>query len=559
MSIEPIVSRLIGVGELLKQQRLSVPIYQRPYTWELQQVKDLYTDIIDARMQNSNQYFLGTVVITTSGDRDIKNIIDGQQRIVTISILIAAIRNYFANNADVKRESMLTEAYISRADLITMLPNPTVLILPEDQGFYNDYIINVPNIKERAPNNLSATQKRLYHAIKEAQKTIDSIVTISKNPSNELAELILFIEKKVVLVSLDVGSEANAYVIFEVLNDRGLDLTVADLLKNYIFSISGKNLLPTCQAKWKEMTTLISNSHDERDIKNFIRHDWISRNGLIREKNLYSEIKKNITESRSVSKYIENLSQTSEIYAALSSIDSSFWQIYDEKVRRSLYLFNIANITQVRPLLISVFINFNKKEINITIPMLASWSVRFLIDGAVGGGELEQNYSQKAKDISDKKITTAKQLLDSFDILITDAQFESSFAIASVSKAPLARWYLSELELEKCSSEQKVVNADISEVNLEHIFPKNSDGDWKSNSKNITKYINRLGNQTLLKTKVNSDIRNSSFDKKKEVYLQSDFLLTSEIAKYPSWDIHDIDNRQKELAKLAVKRWKIKP
>lgn len=209
MALEPIDSRLIGVGALLKQQRLAVPAYQRPYTWEVEHVKELFKDIIDAKIKNSDQYFLGTVVLTNK-DNSIKSIIDGQQRIVTTSILISAVRNYFSQKNDEARASKVREDYISNADLRTMNSSPRVLILPEDQNFYNEYVVAVPDIGQRAPRNLSDTQKRLFHAIKEAQKTIKHFTILSKNPDSDLFDLIDFIEKKVVLVYLDVGSESNA-------------------------------------------------------------------------------------------------------------------------------------------------------------------------------------------------------------------------------------------------------------------------------------------------------------------------------------------------------------
>lgn len=318
------------------------------------------------------------------------------------------------------------------------------------------------------------------------------------------------------MVYLDVGSESNAYVIFEVLNDRGLDLTVADLLKNYVFSMAGKEGLPSCQTKWKEMTTLISNSNGEGDIKNFIRHDWISRNGLVREKNLYDEIKKNVNDEKTVSSYVENLLKSATIYSSLSSISSDFWKIYSENVRKGLSLFNIANITQVRPLLLSVFSNFSTAEINKTIPMLASWSVRFLICGSGGSGVLEDNYAQRAKDVFEKKIKTARELLQSFDIVPSDAQFEKDFTSAKVSKVPLARWYLSELEIEKTKNAQKIANPDTLKVNLEHVLPQNPSASWNVSSKIAMKYTNMIGNLALMDANANSMIGNASFIEKKE-------------------------------------------
>ncbi|MDI2090127.1 DUF262 domain-containing protein [Commensalibacter oyaizuii] len=560
MSVTSIDSRLIGVGALLKQQRLAVPSYQRSYKWELQQVKELYQDIIDAKNKKSEQYFLGTVVITKSEHDNIKNIIDGQQRIVTASILISAIRNYFAKKKDTDSVETITRDYISSKDLRTKNEISHVLILPDDQKFYTEYVIKIKHIGQKAPKNLSDTQKRLFHAIKQAQETIAKITDkdLTKTPDDDLFDLIEFIEKKTVLVSLDVGDEANAYVIFEVLNDRGLDLTVADLLKNYVFGAAGKEKLSECQAQWNKMNTLISNSHGEGDVKKFIRHDWISRNGLIRERDLYDEIKRTITNETSVSNYITNLSNNSEIYAAFLNLDSSLWKDYNDKVKQALYLFNIAKITQVRPLLMSVFNNFNKKEINKTIPMLASWSVRFLICGEGGSGELEKNYAQKAKEISNKTITTALELFDSFKILPTDIRFENSFATVN-AKGILARWCLSELEIEKNGNQQKIANPDTNEVNLEHVFPEKSGDSWEKASKDISKYLHRLGNLALLKAKDNSLVGNCSFADKKKVYSKSDFLLTKEIASCSSWDVNEINNRQKELAKLAVRRWKNKP
>lgn len=558
MALEPIDSRLIGVGALLKQQRLAVPAYQRPYTWEVEHVKELFNDIINAKRKNSEQYFLGTVVLTNK-DNFIKNIIDGQQRIVTTSILISAVRNYFSQKNDEARASKLREDYISNADLRTMNSSPRIIILPEDQSFYNEYIVGFPNIGQRAPKNLSDTQKRLFHAIKEAKETIEKFTSTSQNPDNDLFDLIDFIEKKVVLVYLDVGSESNAYIIFEVLNDRGLDLTVADLLKNYVFSIAGNEGLPSCQSKWKEMTTLISNSNGEGDIRNFIRHDWISRNGLVREKNLYDEIKNKIKDEKTVASYVENLLKSAKIYSSLSNSSSDFWKDFSETVRKSLYLFNIANITQVRPLLLSIFSNFSTSEINKAVPMLASWSVRFLICGSGGSGVLEDNYAQRAKDVSEKKITTSRQLLDSFDIVPTDAQFEKDFTSARVAKAPLARWYLSELELEQTLNSEKVTNPDTSSVNLEHVLPQNPSPSWNINAKTAGKYNNMIGNLALMDAKSNSNIGNSSFEDKKSSFLSSSFELTKKIGNKEKWGVEEIEERQKELAKLAIKRWKIKP
>ncbi|MFT8644642.1 MAG: HNH endonuclease family protein, partial [Gluconacetobacter sp.] len=255
----------------------------------------------------------------------------------------------------------------------------------------------------------------------------------------------------------------------------------------------------------------------------------------------------------------DNIIVSANIYSSFSIFSSSVWKDYSDKVRKSLMLFDMANITQVRPLLLSVFSNFSVQEVNKTIPMIASWSVRFLICGAGGSGVLEDNYAQRAKDVSDKKIKNATDLFNSFNILPTDIQFQKDFESAKVSKTQLARWYLSELELEKTKNAQKIVNPDTLEVNLEHILPHNPDSSWSISQNLASKCVNMIGNLALMEAKTNSIIGNSSFDDKKSHFSQSSFDLTKEISNFKSWGSQEIEKRQVELAKLAVKRWKNKP
>lgn len=558
MALEQISSKLMGVGLLLKQQRLSVPLYQRPYTWERPHVKQLFDDITNAKEKNSQQYFVGTVVLTKK-DNEIKNIIDGQQRIVTFTILISAIRNYFQEKGDTDRADIITKEYLTKSDVRSVKTNPRVLLLPEDGLFYKEYVIDFHKPGARAPNGLSQTQKRLYTAIKEAHKTVSEIVQKCENPDDELFDLLDFIENKAVLVYLDVGNESNAFVIFEVLNDRGLDLTVADLLKNYIFSLADQDALPQCQTMWTQMSTVISNAFEQNDIKNFVRHAWIAKHGLTREKDLYESIKKEINTSEKSVKYTNELYKASKIYSAFINPSNEVWSKYSESVRDALYLFDIANITQVRPLLISVFENFSPSEVNKTIPMLVSWSVRFLICGVGGSGTLEDNYSARAKDVSDKKIKTARQLYAAFKILPTDDEFQMAFSKANVSKPSLARWYLTKLEAEKLGNNLKPITKDINEANLEHILPQNPDSSWHISEDDMKKYVNRIGNQTLLETKINAEIGNKSFTQKKGYFVQSRIEITRDICNFSKWGIEEINIRQMELSKLAIKLWKRTP
>jgi Protein of unknown function DUF262/Protein of unknown function (DUF1524) len=532
VAVEPIKSQLIGIGLLLKQQRLTVPPYQRPYAWERSQVEELFKDIYDAKRRNKGEeYFLGTVVLTTDQGGP-QSIVDGQQRLVTTALLISAIRNYFHSVGDADREQMVTTDYLSTRDIRDLKHTPRLNLVLEDRDFFQKNVVEPAKLDQKPAAGASRTQKRIQAAVLIAHEFVRSITESAADPVSELIDLLDFIREKAVLVVLDVSSESNAYVIFEVLNDRGLDLTVADLLKNYVFRLSSGHALEECQAAWASMRSAITTEFEEGEIRQFIRQAWISEHGLVRHKELYGAIKSQITNQAQALQYTRSLVQSAQLYAAFRNNGSPMWAKYSEAVREALGLFETAGVTQVRPLLLAVFRKFSDAEVNKTLPMMASWTVRLLIYGSGGSGPLEDNYSARAKDVSSGIITTARQLFNAFKILPSNKEFENAFSKATVSKASIARWYLARLEITRSGNAEKVVTTDLSKANLEHVLPINPGPAWGLSEDDINKYGNRLGNQAMMDSKTNVRIGNSEFSEKRVYFAQSSIELTKEIATY---------------------------
>jgi len=560
VAIEPIKSALIGIGLLLKQQRLRVPPYQRPYAWEKTQVEELFRDIYDAKRRSKTEpYFLGTVVLT-SDEAGPLSIVDGQQRIVTTAILISAIRNYFNAIGDSEREQMITTDYLSTRGIRDLKHVPRLHLVHDDRDFFQTHVVEPSALSRvRLPGGLSTTQKRIQTAAISARDFVTRITETSADPTGDLLDLLDFIQEKAVLVSLDVSSESNAYVIFEVLNDRGLDLTVADLLKNYLFRLTSGLELEECQAAWAEMRALITSEYDEGEIRQFVRQAWISEYGLVRHKELYNAIKLRIGSQSDALMYVRSLVEKARLYSAFRNSGSARWSKYSAPVREALSLFEVSGVTQVRPLLLSVFKNFTDIEVNKTLPMMAAWTVRLLVFGSGGSGPLEDNYSARAREVSAGQITSAKQLHAAFKILPTDEEFREAFIRAQVSKASIARWYLSKLEVAKSGNTEKVVTDDLSKANLEHILPVNPGPEWAVSSEDVGKLVNRLGNQTLMDSKVNVKIGNASFEEKKEAFARSGIELTKELCDFAEWGAEEINLRQGRLADLAVITWRNEP
>lgn len=560
--MEKINSDLIAVGRLLKQSRFSVPPHQRPYAWGDEQILDLYRDINDAKNRAADEeYFLGTVVFA-AGEEARKSIIDGQQRLVTTSILIAGIRDHFANAGQDQRAADITQEFLSKREIRSQEETAYLHLSVDDRDFFLKRVILLPSHEDRTTAPVSQAQQRIARAIELAEQFLKSVANGTQNPDEVLLDLLEFIDSKALLISVEVSDEANAYIIFEVLNDRGLDLSVADLLKNYVFRLAGDRLAEA-QAAWLAMTAAITTVSDEREVKSFVRQAWISSHGLTREKQLYAVIKKEITTKAKAIAFAKSLADQAVVYAALRNTSHDRWKSYEEPVSEALEVFSMVGVTQIRPLLLAIFSKFTTAEVNRAIPMLVAWTVRFLVFGSGGSGTLEAHYSDRAKSVSRGTITTARQLYNATkDVLPSDQEFMAAFTNATVSKGQLARFYLRVLELEtKPKDDETIVNPDAGKVNLEHVMPQSYKSDkWGHVSEEEhSGLVRRLGNLALMDKRLNAKVANSDFATKKPHLASSSLELTKMIATESHWGPAEIERRQTKLAALALKAWPSAP
>lgn len=568
-SIEKLEARLEGIGHLLGDRYIEVPQYQRAYSWADEQVEDLFKDLSDAIRERNAEYFLGTVVLTTNKDGP-HAVIDGQQRLATTSILICAIRNYFYSIGDAERGDTLHSEFLARKDRRDLSEIPHLKLMPGDNAFYERAILAKPAAGPKAedgrrvPRALPPSQARLDSALKIATKYVRQLVDQTNEPTKVLMDWIDFLEKKGKVIVVEVNDEAAAYTIFEVLNDRGLDLSVADLLKNYLFRMAEERVAET-QQNWTSMAgRLESSGAEEKELRTFIRHVWSSEYGLTREKDLYDAIRKRVDSKQRAVAFADGLNKAAPIYLALDNPSDELWKQYGSHVRESVEAFQILKAIQIRPLVLAILRHFEVAEVRKALPMLVCWTVRFMITGKLGSGPLELGYSDRAKDVSAGNIKTAKQLYEaSKGFLVADADFELAFATARVSQHYLARFYLRVLEKQNGAKgdSELVVNPNEDAVNLEHIMPQTRDPHWTASVtvEQHEAFLKRLGNLALLDKALNGQSGNLSFADKIPAFRGSKIALTSQVATHPIWTPIEINMRQKLLAGLAVKAWPASP
>lgn len=550
-----------GIAHLLSDRNWVVPRYQRAYKWGEKQINDLFNDIDNAIQEAQGEYFVGTVVAAkTSPDRP--EIVDGQQRLATTTILIAAIRDYFVKDReDAQGAEIVENTYLFRRDLKTREVQPRLQLSGADHDFFLRKVLAAPSEQRDTVLPEKDSHRRIVLAQELARQHVLKIIERSRSPEDLLEQRLKYLSEQTRVILVEVPSYQNAFMIFETLNDRGITLAIADLLKNYLFHRSG-NRIDEVQQRWIEMFATIESAADEETVKDFIRHQWSSTHGLTRERQLYDAIKQQISTPKAAFEYVGLLNKDAVLYAALQNNSHEFWKGYGTATRHHVARIDDLGMERITPLLLAVLAVFPKNEIAKSFRMIVCWGVRILVAGAVAGA-LEIKYSEIACAIRKGAIKTAAKLFQAIKAEIPgNTEFEKAFAIARVPRAATARYYLQVLEREaKGESEPEFVpNPDESEINLEHVLPQNpKKGTWtKFNDEMRAAYTSRIGNLALFKRSENRGFGNDEFADKKTNLAASSYDLTSAIGKSSDWTPTEIEARQTRLAKLAVKAWPLR-
>jgi uncharacterized protein with ParB-like and HNH nuclease domain len=555
--VQEISIQLDGISNVLKTRRFRVPAYQRSYAWEAEHVEALLADVNDAIKSKEKEYFLGSIVVTGPVERRYE-VVDGQQRLTTVSLLISAIRDRFREERDYEAETSIRNDFLANVDRKTKEREPKLALNEVDNELYQELIEDRSAIDEsRYPRQ---SHKRLLAAAKCMRIYIDELCVQSKDSEETLHEWLDYLETNLKVILVIAPDDSNAFVIFETLNDRGLELAISDLLKNYLFHRSGDKIEET-KNRWLTMVATLESASDDPLIVTYLRHFAMSKYGLVREKELFGIIKKKVTSKKLALQFSTELSNTARTYAGLINTDHELWTEYDVATRDAVYALNLLGMVQVRPLLLAILDKFEPKKVSVAFKRLVAVAVRFQIVGGAGGGTLERIYSDAARGVAEGKLSSIDEILTGFSTLPTDSAFIAAFTVTSISKQSLARYYLRMLEsgVPEASSEL-VPSTDSGQVNLEHILPINPSEKWMDSwpTDDAKAYQRRLGNMAIMAAKLNSSIGNQDFSTKKIELSKSHFYCTKIIGKASTWDQSAIEKRQTEMAEIAAKVWSIR-
>jgi hypothetical protein len=547
----------IGVASVLKRYRLFVPPNQREYSWTTEEITKLLNDFAKAISEEGQEHFLGTIV-TIPRSNDVLEVVDGQQRLATTAIFLAEIRDYL-NDKDPLIAQDIENGFLAVIDRDKRALVPKLQLNVHDNEFFRAWI--EPGGKKNRPAPKPKTSHDLIaNAFQETAKQVKAIVSPHdvKNHGDVLNRWITFIEHGAQLILLKVPTNKNAYKMFETLNDRGLRTSQADLIKNYLFGQSDTRLAEA-QQEWTLMRGSLESLEEEEIVLNFLRHALIVVRGYLTAAEIYEAVQAKAKGPQTAIDLLTTFEKLAATYVAILNSDSEKWNTYPDAMRRAIQTLDHFNLKVFRPLMLAVATRFSPNECAEACQMLISWGVRLLIASSTRSESIIEPFANAAHAVYMSKITTAKALQKQLsDIIPVDAQFRQAFEIATVSKASLARYYLRSLEMAAKNEATPwfIPNDDRQVINLEHVLPEKPEGNWPNfDEEKVRSYSKRIGNMTLLLAKSNSDLRSSDFAMKKEVYKDSPYELTRQIAGESDWNEEQIAARQRVLAELAVKAW----
>ena len=577
----------LNVQDTLCGKRYRVPEYQREFMWDNTQFDQLWDDLTElfnrnvvngSIVPNPRPHFLGSIVIQEA-DPNVPEprleLIDGQQRLTTISCIASILREF----ADQVTDNVLKRMLNSTLD--TMLgtfaggsADPVLRLGREDSFFYESVVSRFTQADRIAYWNTQNISKR-----PTAQRIRDCIelffypkihAFVCPNQTQDdqrLEKLISVLTEMVVLMEVRVQDHEMAYHLFEALNFRGLDLSQADLIKNELLKRAdpyGTQIHNQVASHWVEMLDNLANQ-DRVDTPGFIQLHFLSNYGAARATDLFETVKKQLNQI-SPNAYAKSLADESKLFSDLINGRPEWSAAKEalEDIKKPL------DVTMAYPLLLAAAVRFlnNHDDFVKMAKTTANFVFRYFKVQKASVGQLTRVISESARTLRDVSLspTNAVDLLRAES---TDATFEAIMGDASFNSPSLGFYVIAHIEAFITAGAGVTIFGQSPVQHLEHILPRTHNGaDW-SHVPFEEAEVNmwRLGNLTVLEREINAFVKNKAFDEKNNNSANKDFQhsslkLPSKIVDYldnGKWTVKSIHDRQIALIQAyASQSWPLK-
>lgn len=549
-------NEIIGNGKIYR-----VPAFQRDYSWEQDNWEDLWNDI--EALKSDEAHYLGTIVLQSTDKKEFA-IIDGQQRLTTLSLLALAIikeiKNLAADGQDpdnnAERVELLIRQYIGQKDPSSLTYSSKLFLNENNDGFYQQRLLQFKDPLDA--RRLSDSDLLLWKSFCYFQEKIRKHFpnptggTLADFLSRVVGEGMLFIQ-------IVVEDELNAYTVFETLNSRGMELSSTDLLKNFLFSkvAASRSDLANVKTQWKKIIDLVG----LKGFPVFLRYFLMATRKLVSKEYLFREIRQFVRTDEEVFALLDQLELFAMHYMAFDNPEDDYWKHDKELVSliRSLQAFRV---TQWKPLGMVASTKWDSADFKRLLKAITALSFRYNVIARKQTNDMEKVYSKAAVQLFHGEWKSVQDVISALrEIYIPDEDFRKYFEVKSFNtrntqERKLARYTLYHLEAQQEGGSQ--FHFELDEGTIEHILPESYPDAWKEyfSEEEYERNVFLLGNLTLLEPSKNRKADVESMEEKSEIYQSSKFALTRKINSQ-TWNPAKVKDRQEQLAKLATAVWRI--
>lgn len=540
-----------------------VPLFQRDYSWTQDEWEDLWQDIQSTLTGSEPVHYMGYLVLQTQDQKNF-DIIDGQQRLTTLSLLALAVlkalgdfvnRNIQPEN-NRRRAEQLRNSFIGYLDPVTLVPRTKLTLNRNNDAFYRDRLVPLQKLPLRG---LRSSEHLLRKGFEWFGKQVADAYAARKDGA-VLAQFLSDVADHLFFTVITVTDELNAFKVFETLNARGVRLSPTDLLKNYLFSVvhregAHETEIQALERRWNRMVDQLGSE----SFPAFLRAHWNSRERLVRESELFKTLRAATRDKGQVFEQVRRMEEDVPVYVALANPEDRLWTESQRHYVRELRMFSVR---QPWPLLLAAYRQFDEAGFTDVLRAASIVSFRYNVIGNLATNEQERVYNDLARRIAGGALTGPAEVVRALaPIYVDDDNFRSAFAektlrTTSARNKQVARYILFALE-HRLSG--KHYDADNLGYSLEHILPENPTDGWDSfTDAQLDEAVYRLGNFTLMESALNREIGNQSFREKKQHYRYSAFQITREVAaQNEDWTLDRVAERQRWMARQATGIWRL--
>jgi len=556
------------IRDVFKLGYFKIPRFQRPYSWEKDEVENFWNDVVK---DTAPEYFIGSMVVYQD-TKPYFGIVDGQQRLTTITLILSAIRDAFIkiNEADLAKGVHL---YVEQPNI----DNRNEFVLHSETSF--PYLQNhIQSYSEdKIDLDVGNEEKKLKLAFEHISKKLNDYAELdgSISPQLELVpsenspiNLLKTLRDKVLslkLVFIQLDNEDDAYLIFETLNARGRDLKSSDLVKNLLLKTIKSNSfsIDTPKEAWVNLINKFDDIGETDAIDNFILHYWISKEAYCPDKELFPKVKEKIKDKASAELLLKEFGEYSTLYCKMLNPSYYSWDKNEgnENVKSSLLALNRFKVKQQSSFVLSLLASYERNIISLNNLQVALRKVEHFhfifnaITSQRSSGHIVSTYSKNAIKLSQAKDANEANVVikELFATLSTKLPHYEEFEVKFLELKYLKNKTKDRTLIKYCLSRLMPNTTSCLDINyenltIEHLIPQSDDvvGDEIKGS---------IGNLILVDQKTNAErLRDKSLNDKINYLKDSGYPLNESYLNEGSLSIaENVEIRMKKIAAYLFK------